>query len=269
MASIHDLPEDAPPAPTFQVSFPALLETLQIFTLGDASFKAQQDPRDTFAAHRINRHANLPFAASVLGTSGLCRINYDGPGSPLSINMSESGVNTTCDLTTYEAESTEDIPFTRDALALKTIMRSAHLADAITELASANPTTLSLLASPHAPYFSLSGTGALGSATVEFAKDPQLLETFQCARRFSANYSFALVKAAHRAMASASKVSVRADNQGVLSMQFLVEVEQSAQGRGENCGQEGVAFVDFRIVPQVDGEAEHQEPEDGATTDED
>lgn len=48
-------------------------------------------------------------------------------------------------------------------------------------------------------------------------------------------------------MQSSSKVSLRLDADGVLSLQFLVEVEH---GRGD-----GVAFVDFRIVPLVDGEA--------------
>lgn len=173
----------------------------------------------------------------------------------MSIQLSEAGVNTTCDLTTYEASSTEDIPFGRDQLTLKTIMKSSHLGDAITELASANPTTISLFASPTAPYLSLSASGPLGSATIEFDKDPQLLETFQCEERFTASYSFAHVKAAYRAMLSASKVSVRTDAQGVLSLQFLVEVEPALQAEGR----EGVAFVDFRIVPLVEGEGDEGE----------
>lgn len=162
-------------------------------------------------------------------------------------------MTTTCDLTTYEAANAEDIPFDRDTLALKTIMRSTHLGDAISELASANPTTLSLLASPTAPYLSLSVTGPLGSATVEFDKDPQLLETFMCAAKFSADYSFAHLKAVYRAMASATKVSLRTDAQGVLSLQFLVEVEQAGRAAGEG---EGIAFVDFRIVPLIEGEGD-------------
>lgn len=255
-ASPHDLPEDVPIPPTFQISLPALLETLQIFTLGDtASFKQTQDPYDGFAANRFNRQ-NQPFSAAVLGHSGLCRISYQCRGSPLSINLSESGVSTTADLTTYEASSTEDIPFDRDAVTFKTIMRASHLGDAIAELASANPTTLSLLVSPNAPCLSLSATGPLGSATVDFDKDPQLLETFQCGTsKITANYSFSHVKAAARAMQSASKVSIRTDAQSVLSLQFLIEVEPALQTEGK----EGVAFIDFRIVPLIEGEGERDD----------
>ncbi|KAI5208797.1 DNA repair exonuclease rad1 [Aureobasidium subglaciale] len=262
-AAEDDQVEDSPQPPTFQISLPALLETLQIFSLGDSNaFRQQQDPYDTFNAFRQNRNANDPFSASALGSSGLCRISYDNRGSPLSIQLSEADVTTSCDLTTYEAESTEDIPFDRESLALKTIMRSAHLADAISELASTNPTSLSLTASPTVPHMSLSATGPLGSATVDFNKDqdPPLLETFQCPSRFRTTYNFRHIKAVYRAMVSASKVSVRADEQGVLSLQFLIEVDPTAQAEP---GTEGIAFVDFRIVPQVEGEV----PQDDSETD--
>jgi cell cycle checkpoint protein len=234
-----------------------LLETLQIFSLGDSNAFRQQQ-----AAYRQNRNANNPFSASALGSSGLCRISYENRGSPLSIQLSESDVTTNCDLTTYEAETTEDIPFDRETLALKTIMRSAHLADAISELGSTNPTSLSLIASPTAPYMSLSATGPLGSATVDFDKDQDhpLLETFQCPARFRTTYNFRHIKAVYRAMVSATKVSIRADEQGVLSLQFLIEVDPTAQAEP---GKEGIAFVDFRIVPQIDGEL----PKDDSETD--
>lgn len=49
-----------------------------------------------------------------------------------------------------------------------------------------------------------------------------------------------MVKAATEAMRLASKVSFRSDRQGVLSLQFMVEVEGG-----------GVSFVEFRFVPFV------------------
>jgi cell cycle checkpoint protein len=168
--------------------------------------------------------------------------------------MSEAGVTTTCDLTTYEADTTDEIPFQRDSLALKTIMRSPCLLDAISELSSMNPQHLTIQANPDSrtANLSLSATGSLGSATVDFtahtdSEDP-VLETFQCAAKTSSSFKFGLIKSAQRAMQAASKVSMRLDEDGVLSMQYLVEIE-SGQGRG-------VTFVDFRVVPLVEGEAE-------------
>jgi cell cycle checkpoint protein len=54
-------------------------------------------------------------------------------------------------------------------------------------------------------------------------------------------------------MKLASKVSVRGDEQGVLSLQFMVEVEEKK-----------VSFVDFRLVPFVPNDDEDgEEDEEG------
>ncbi|KAF2765475.1 Rad1-domain-containing protein [Teratosphaeria nubilosa] len=251
--------DDPPDPPIFEVSLDALLETLNIFSLSDPNAARKPGDHDSFAAHRLTRHAGIDaFSNQTLGVSGVCTFTYEGEGQPLTIYMSETGVTTTGDLTTYEAESTEEIPFNRDAVAMKTIMRSTYLLDAIAELGSMSPETLTITASPSshpAADLSLSASGALGSAAVEFqangASDSPILETHQCGGKTAAKFKFALIKAAQRAMASATKVSVRLDGEGVLSLQFLVEVEG---------GGEGVVFVDFRVVPLVDGAEEASSP---------
>ena len=94
---------------------------------------------------------------------------------------------------------------------------------------------------------------------MEFSKDPQLLETFQVPRRTANTYKYSLIKGASKAMAAASKVSVRSDEQGVLSLQFMIETEQEGKGSG-------FAFVDFRFVPYLEEEAEgDDESQDGLT----
>jgi len=189
----------------------------------------------------------------------MCRISYAAEGDPLCIILEEAGVTTTCELTTFQPEYQEDIPLQREALAQKIIMRASWLHDAITELSSTSPTRLTIVASPTAPYFTLSSSGPLGSATVEFSKDPQLLETFQVPKRTVNTYKYSLVKGASRAMAIASKVSIRGDAQGVLSLQFMIDVEGG-----------GVSFVDFRFVPYVpeEGEGDEEGEDHGAEADE-
>ncbi|TKA80698.1 hypothetical protein B0A55_03692 [Friedmanniomyces simplex] len=264
--------QDDPPAPpTFEINLTSLLETLNIFSLSDPNSAKRPGGYDDFAAHRLNRHAGInAFSNRTLGVTGVCTFSYDGPGTPLSIHMSEAGVTTTCDLTTYEADNAEEIPFHRDDLALKTIMRASSLLDAITELSSMTPASIAIHASPTSSSssrgnpnanLSLSATGALGSATVDFttstSSDTPVLETFHCAGRIRSNYRFAALKAAQRAMAAATKVSVRVDGEGVLSLQFLVEVEGvGSMGGGGGGGALPVAFVDFRVVPLVEGEGE-------------
>lgn len=207
--------------------------------------------------------------------NNLCRITYDTPGAPLSVILTEASIRTSCDLTTYEPEYTDDIPFDRQSLAFKTIMRGSWLYDAIVELSSTSPDKLTMYAKivSGKPFFALSSTGTLGSAKVEFNNQPQktsfratatndnangppanLLETFQLSDESTVlrqSYKYTYIQKAARAMSVASKVSIRIDTQGVLSMQFMIEVEPAAGG-----GTSKISFVDFRFVPLIEEEDE-------------
>lgn len=95
---------------------------------------------------------------------------------------------------------------------------------------------------------------------------PTVTETFlvsppsSMGERIRQSYRFALVRKAARAMSVANKVSIRGDRQGVLSLQFMVELEDQngAVGRPVGAGVRGpsgpVCFVDFRFVPLLDEE---------------
>ena len=215
--------------------------------------------------------------------NNLCRITYDSPGAPLSVILTEASIRTSCDLTTYEPEYTDEIPFDRQSLAFKTIMRGSWLYDAILELSSTAPEKLTMCAKTvrSKPFFALASTGTLGSARVEFnnqlprssfrtaatdeasAPPAGLLETFQLSDPDAVlrqSYKYSLIQKAARAMSVATKVSIRVDTQGVLSMQFMVEVEPAAGGGG---GTSQVCFVDFRVVPMVEEEEGDEDGEGG------
>ena len=76
------------------------------------------------------------------------------------------------------------------------------------------------------------------------------------AEKWTQSYKFEMIKSAAEAMRLASKVSVRGDEQGVLSLQFMVEVEGG-----------GISFVDFRFVPFIRGEDDDEEDEDDGSED--
>ena len=231
--------------PPFQISLSSLLETLQILGI--------TDNKDRWSNRNPNNNGISGFSSRsdsrVLGLNSICRLSYAAIGEPLCIMLEETGVTTTCQLITYEPDFQQEIPLQKDAIAQKIIMRASWLQDAINELSSTSPTRLTIVSSPTAPYFTLSASGPLGSAIVEFSKDPQLLETFQVPRRTVNTYKYSLIKGASKTMAIASKVSIRSDEQGVLSLQFMIEVENG-----------GFSFVDFRFVPYLleDGEGEEE-----------
>jgi cell cycle checkpoint protein len=305
--------------PSFQINLSALLETLQIFGLSDATSSASRNLNGGFTSSHAHHAFNTPALAI---TGGTCRIAYSYIGAPLSITISEAGVTTTCDLNTYESSNgsafdiDESIPLQRDALTLKIIMRSTCLYDAITELACTNPTVLVLTASNHSPpLFALQGAGGpFGDSAVDFQpgpsrspnnagvgsnvrdkqrknKAPLVSETFNVLPppgtrgRVRQRYKFEHIQKAARAMGLASKICIRCDRQGVLSLQFMVELSTdgvaagplrdgdgvNGPGRGaviSGSVGERVSFVDFRFVPLVD-EGEGEEEEEDRESDDD
>jgi cell cycle checkpoint protein len=207
--------------------------------------------------------------------NNLCRITYAKDGAPLSIILTEASIRTTCDLSTYEPEYTEEIPFDRRAVVLKTIMRGTWMYDALSELSSTSPDKLTMYAKmvKGKPFFAMSASGTLGSARVEFNNQPQpitdnaldpptnLLETFQLSDTsdvLRSTYKFDLIQKASRAMSVAKKVSIRMDEQGVLSLQFMVEVEAAAAAPSASASavvaSEKLSFVDFVVVPMIEDE---------------
>ena len=258
--------DDEPPSPelpTFQISLSSLLETLQIFGAADANNSRFSRADNDGYGSNIRPHRPDAFSNQALGMAGVCRLSYAGIGSPFTIILEEAGVTTTCNLNTYEPESPEEIPFQREAMQVKIIMQARWLFDAVTELSSTSPSKLVVIAIPNAPYISLSAVGHLGSASVDFAKGRELFETFTVAERWNQSYKFEMIKAASEAMRLASKVSVRGDEQGVLSLQFMIEVEGG-----------GISFVDFRFVPflredeegdeeDTEGDGEYEDEEEG------
>ena len=271
--------------PPFEINLLALLETLQIFGVSEAN-SSYKNAGGGFSSSYTNA-----FTAPSLALGGTCRITYQEAGAPLSITIQEGAVTTTCEINTYEMRGEQDdegIPLDRNSLCLKIIMRSAWLHDAISELSATNPDVLQINASERAqPYLALEGQGGpFGDAVVDYMpeskgepnasanrakRQPLVTETFVIAApagshgRIKQKYKFDLIKKAGRAMALASKVSMRQDQQGVLSLQFLVEVESGATSKGDDT-RNGVArvtnnkvsFVDFRFVPLV-GDSSQEE----------
>lgn len=204
-------------------------------------------------------------------------------------------MTTTCEINTYNIRGDPDdegsIPLDRNSMCLKVIMRSVWLHDAVTELSGTNPDVVVLNASERSqPYFALEGEGGpFGDVTIDYLPDskteptptgtrskkqPFVTETFSVVApagmhgRLKQRYKFDLIKKAGRAMSLASKVSIRQDVQGVLSLQFMIELGGASNGVKEGNGGSGqigdvgkVSFVDFRFVPNLDEEQDEYESE--------
>lgn len=182
---------------------------------------------------------------------GTCSLSYTAEGEPFSVVLEESGVRTTCNLNTYVPEVPEDIPFDVEDISFKIITQARVLLDVLGEIAPSQPERLTIAASRREPYLQFSSTGILGSSAVDFANGKELLETFAVKEKWKQTFKFDIIKSATEALRIASKVSIRGDKQGVLSMQFMVEVEGA-----------GLSFLDFRFVPYAENDDEYEEDEE-------
>ncbi|KAI1098570.1 DNA repair exonuclease rad1 [Jackrogersella minutella] len=245
-----NIPDEAEHLPAFQTNLAALLEALQIFGATDVAARAAKAEAETYRSNLRNYRPDA-FNHQNLGVPGTCCIVYEEDGAPLSIILEETGVKTQCNMVTYTPESTPDIPFDRDDLSFKIITQGRWLLDALSELAPMAPARITIAASPDAPFLSISSGGGLGSAGVDFSNSRDLLETFSVRQHWVQSFKFDFIKSASEAMRIASKVSFRGDSQGVLSLQFLVEVEGST-----------MSFLDFRFVPYITQEDEEAVSED-------
>lgn len=231
-----DLEEDDFPV-LLQVSLHALIECLSMFQVGSSMVSGSGLAR----AAEAQRNAFHPVR-------GTLRFIYESDGEPFLVIAEENGVVTTCELTTYapeEDEETNGITFEPSTLQSKIIMKSEWLHSALLELDSPSTTlVLTLRTSPRKPHFRVSTTSEWGGAEVDYPNERNVLEIFMSERGVSNSYRFMAVKMALRAMSASSKVSMRTDSEGVLSMNFMLEVD------GKN------VFVEFRIIANIEDGSE-------------
>ncbi|XP_038600348.1 cell cycle checkpoint protein RAD1 [Tachyglossus aculeatus] len=181
------------------------------------------------------------FGSSPLpGTSTALRLCYRGYGYPLTLFLEEGGVVTVCRINTQEPEDTLDFDFCSANVINKIILHSEGLGEAFAELDMTSE-VLQITMSPDKPYFRLSTFGNAGSSHLDYPKDSDLVETFQCSQSQTHRYKISLLKPSTKALALSCKVSIRTDNRGFLSLQYMIRNED-----GQIC------FVEYYCCPDED-----------------
>ncbi|XP_068106427.1 cell cycle checkpoint protein RAD1 [Hyperolius riggenbachi] len=162
---------------------------------------------------------------------------YRGYGHPLTLFLEEGGVVTVCKIHTQEPEETLDFDFCSTNVVNKIILQSDGLKEAFSELDMTSE-VLQITMSPNKPYFRLSTFGNAGSAHLDYPKDSDLIEAFHCTETQTNKYKISLLKPSTKALAQSCKVSIRTDNRGFLSLQYMVRNED-----GQIC------FVEYYCCP--------------------
>ncbi|GFW60230.1 cell cycle checkpoint protein RAD1 [Trichonephila clavipes] len=113
------------------------------------------------------------------GCISTVKICYSGYGSPLILLLEENGVTTDCKLQTMEPEDILDFEFTPSKVINKIILQSEILKEVWSDL-DMNSDVLEILMSPNDPYFQLTTKGSLATTHINFAKDSDMIESFEC-----------------------------------------------------------------------------------------
>ncbi|XP_018418963.1 PREDICTED: cell cycle checkpoint protein RAD1 [Nanorana parkeri] len=178
------------------------------------------------------------FGSSALpATPTALKMCYRGYGHPLILFLEEGGVMTVCKIHTQEPEETLDFDFCSTNVVNKIILQSEGLKQAFSELDMTSD-FLQITLSPSKPYFRLSTFGNAGSAHLDYPKDSDLIEAFHCTETQTNRYKISLLKPSTKALALSCKVSIRTDNRGFLSLQYMVRNED-----GQIC------FVEYYCCP--------------------
>lgn len=233
---------------------------------GSVSFKVQLDRLITclqmFAFDSISDHATGNVSGKETLPSHTCRMVYKGEGHPF-ILIFRQGANliTTCELTTLSMD--DDAEVNEEALrldlaniVLQVIMPGKIVAEAFSELATMGTKTLTIRASNSEPRFALMSHSKLGVSQFAFPNEKHILQVFQIHDNAAAaaaaasgksqedgelvvmnSYDYDKIMKAYDAICLASRISLRCDVNGFMSIQSMYEV-----GDGRSI------FIDFRFA---------------------
>uniref|UniRef100_A0A2K6BM12 Cell cycle checkpoint protein RAD1 n=1 Tax=Macaca nemestrina TaxID=9545 RepID=A0A2K6BM12_MACNE len=165
------------------------------------------------------------------------RMCYQGYGYPLRLFLEEGGVVTVCKINTQDPEDTLDFDFCSTNVINKIILQSEGLREAFSELDMMSE-VLQITMSLDKPYFRLSTFGNAGSSHLDYPKDSDLMEAFHCNQIQVNRYKISLLKPSTKALVLSCKVSIRTDNRGFLSSQYMIRNED-----GQIC------FVEYYCCP--------------------
>ncbi|GIY88460.1 cell cycle checkpoint protein RAD1 [Caerostris extrusa] len=169
----------------------------------------------------------------------------NNPGSITTVKICYSD----CKLQTMEPDDILDFEFTPSKVINKIIMQSEILKEVWADL-DMNSDVLEILMSPAEPYFQLTTKGTLATTHINFSKDSDMIESFECTSTlkiellryyFNFRYQISLIKPSLRALVQSTKVSIRTDDRGFLCMQYMIKME------GSQC-----CFVEYLCSPNVD-----------------
>ncbi|MFH4976160.1 hypothetical protein AB6A40_002869 [Gnathostoma spinigerum] len=168
----------------------------------------------------------------------MLKLIYDGHGSPLKLMVEKDGVVVKCLVRTLNPDVILDFDFDTLNLSAKIIMKPLKLRETFQDL-DTTCSAVKLMIKQHV--FSIATIGDYGEVQVDFPQHSEQIEKMECSSEATHHYRYNLLKRMIPSLGLCSKVSLRIDQRGILSMQFMIETSDNHN-----------IFIEFFCVPDVE-----------------
>ncbi|KAF8869941.1 Rad1/Rec1/Rad17 [Gymnopilus junonius] len=231
---------------------------------GKARIEGEEEGKDDEGAEGANPRGLDAYFGGKTEKKTSMRLSYPGAGYPLTLIVAEdaSGPTTTCEITVFDPEPHLELDFDNSKTVLKIILKSSWLRDALSELDpscekltfvgnppiqqpdhNSNARQKGKQRVPAKPMLRIQANGTFGSTEMDYPNDRDVLETFECTRIVAFSYRFGHIARTLKALSNSTKTSLRIDEDGLLSLQFLMP-----SPRPKTTGGRADAFIEFRCL---------------------
>ncbi|EJU05825.1 Rad1-domain-containing protein [Dacryopinax primogenitus] len=256
--------EEEESSPIIEIKLSLLLNALDIFGGAGLGVPAGLDKekagktRDDWNMNGIDR-----IDGDEKKKATAMRLTWLGEGHRLKIHLSEDlFVSTVCELATFERDPPMDLPFNPNDVAVKIIMKSTWLRDALSEI-DPRSEKLVIMCTPEAHRLSRGGnrkstlrlkaSGTWGTSIMDYPDTKDVLEVAEFAtdEPMMFTYRFEHFAKAMPALRNSFKTSLRMDSKGVLSLQFMIPFRRPRAGRDDGAAP-SENFIEFNCAALLD-----------------
>lgn len=171
-----------------------------------------------------------------------CFFTYT-PGMPLQISFAQGSMQTVCDLTTYESQSDEDIQWLVQLdtlnIQIQIIMTADVFISMLADLEAVASMQMVLTARQNPARLDVRGVGAYTSIEFTLPVETEEVETMIAEPGASFTYDFTNVGKCREVAKLASRISLRCDDRGTLSIQCQCDFDN------DSC------YVEFRYLAKA------------------
>lgn len=184
-------------------------------------YSGEEEERFTVNLSILLDCLNIFGQGALQQNSPTVQMAYRGYGTPFLILLEQNGVLTDCSLLTLEAEEQLSFNLKSSEFNCRLIVNSEHLYTIFSEL-DWSCICLDIFISNESPHFRISTDGTECSCRVEYSKDSEMFERFECKKDTQFTYKLKYLQPIIKSLGIAQKSQIRINSDGLLAMEHKI-----------------------------------------------